>query len=110
MAQYILGRMPQAVLLLLLIVLFVFGLTLLLPGRPLAESASDPTASPADLQQLRHLFGLDQPAAVRYVAWLGGCCAETSAFSYRHLLGATCSGRRKRPRLGWRFRPAYSSS
>jgi peptide/nickel transport system permease protein len=72
MQQYVVGRIAQAVLLLLLITLFVFGLTLLLPGGPLADFASDPGVSPADLQRLRQLYGLDQPVPVRYLFWLEG--------------------------------------
>ena len=71
MQRYIIVRLAQAVPLLLLITLLVFGLTLLLPGGPLSEFASDPSMTAADLQQLRHDYGLDQPAPVRYLHWLG---------------------------------------
>ncbi|HEY1293507.1 MAG TPA: ABC transporter permease [Chloroflexota bacterium] len=71
MQRYILTRLVQAVPLLLLITVIVFSLTLLLPGGPLAEFASEPSVSPADLQQLRQYYGLDEPAPVRYLQWLG---------------------------------------
>jgi peptide/nickel transport system permease protein len=82
MQRYVLGRLAQAVPLLLLITLLVFGLTLLLPGGPLAQFASDPSMSAADLQQLRHYYGLDQPAPVRYVQWLGGMLRGDFGNSY----------------------------
>jgi peptide/nickel transport system permease protein len=72
MRRYVLGRLIQAVPLLLLITIFVFGLTLLLPGGPLAQNAIDSNMTAADIQQLNHLYGLDQPAPVRYFRWLGG--------------------------------------
>jgi peptide/nickel transport system permease protein len=72
MQRYVLMRLVQAIPLLLVITLLVFGLTLLLPGGPLAQFASDPSMSASDLQQLRHDYGLDQPVPVRYLEWLGG--------------------------------------
>jgi peptide/nickel transport system permease protein len=71
MQRYMLGRLAQALPLLLLITLVVFGLTLLLPGGPLAEYTTDPSMTAADLQQLSHYYGLDQPAPARYLRWLG---------------------------------------
>jgi peptide/nickel transport system permease protein len=53
-----------------LITLLVFGLALLLPGGRLSQFASDPSMTAANLQQLKHYYGLDQPAPVRYVLWL----------------------------------------
>ena len=82
MQRYVLGRLSQAVPLLLLITLLVFGLTLLLPGGPLAQFTADPSMSAADLLQLRHYYGLDQPAPVRYVQWLGGMLRGDFGTSY----------------------------
>src|SRR5215471_12566263 len=82
MQRYILGRLGQAVPLVFLITLLVFGLTLLLPGGPLAEFASDPSMSAADLQQLRHYYGLDQPPPVRYLEWLGAMLHGDFGTSY----------------------------
>ena len=82
MQRYVLGRLVQAVPLLLLITLLVFGLTLLLPGGPLAQYAADPSISAADLQQLRHYYGLDQPAPVRYLQWLGSMLRGDFGISY----------------------------
>ena len=82
MQQYVLMRMAQAVALLLLITLLVFGLTLLLPGGPLAQFAAEPSMTAADLQQLRHYYGLDQPPPVRYVQWLGAMLSGDFGKSY----------------------------
>jgi peptide/nickel transport system permease protein len=41
------------------------------PGGPLAPYLQNPHITPADIERLRHNFGLDQPLPVRYVRWLG---------------------------------------
>jgi peptide/nickel transport system permease protein len=82
MPRYVLTRLAQAVPLLLILTLLVFGLTLLLPGGPLAQFASDPSMSATDLQQLRHYHGLDQPAPVRYLEWLGAMLHGDFGTSY----------------------------
>jgi peptide/nickel transport system permease protein len=90
MQGYVFGRLGQAVPLLLLITLLVFGLTLLLPGGLLAQYADNPSMSAADLQQLRHYYGLDQPAPVRYIQWLGAMLHGDLGTSYAsHELVAT---------------------
>jgi peptide/nickel transport system permease protein len=82
MQRYVLGRFAQAVPLLLLITVLVFGLTLLLPGGPLAQFAADPSMSAADFQQLSRYYGLDQPGPVRYARWLGGMLQGDFGTSY----------------------------
>jgi len=82
MQRYVLMRLAQTMPLLVLITLLVFGLTLLLPGGPLAQFASDPSLSPADLQQLRHDYGLDEPAPLRYAQWLGAMLRGDFGNSY----------------------------
>jgi len=41
------------------------------PGGPLGPYLQNPHITPADIERLRHNFGLDQPLPVRYVRWLG---------------------------------------
>ena len=41
------------------------------PGGPLAPYLQNPHITPADIERLKHNFGLDQPLPVRYVRWLG---------------------------------------
>jgi len=95
MQRYVLGRLAQGVSLLLLITLLVFGLTLVLPGGPLAQFAADPGVSAADLQQLNHYYGLDQPAPVRDLLWLGGMLRGDFGTSYAsHQPVATLIGER----------------
>jgi len=41
------------------------------PGGPLGPYLQNPHITPADIERLRHNFGLDQPLPVRYMRWLG---------------------------------------
>jgi peptide/nickel transport system permease protein len=40
------------------------------PGGPLGPYLQNPHITPADIERLKHNFGLDQPLPVRYVRWL----------------------------------------
>ncbi len=71
MLRLIAARMAYAVLTLLAISLIVFAGTSLLPG-DVASALLGQSATPEALAALRGALHLDQPAAVRYVAWLGG--------------------------------------
>lgn len=71
----VLRRLGLYALTLLLASLLVFLATEVLPGDALEVSlTADEYAlmSPADLARKRHELGLDRPAALRYVEWLGG--------------------------------------
>ena len=41
------------------------------PGGPLGPYLQNPHITPADIERLRHNFGLDQPLPIRYLRWLG---------------------------------------
>ncbi len=41
------------------------------PGGPLAPYLQNPHITPADIERLKHNFGLDQPLPIRYARWLG---------------------------------------
>jgi peptide/nickel transport system permease protein len=75
MTNYIIRRLGEAVLLLLILSLLIFLVMRLLPGDPvlmlitgdeLAETSGE------KLAQLRHEFGLDKPLPVQYATWLKG--------------------------------------
>jgi peptide/nickel transport system permease protein len=84
MAKYILRRLLQAVPLLLIISLLVFGIVELAPGDA-AQMYIDPEkgADPEYIEQIRHSLGLDQPVHVRYLAWLGKTLSGDLGFSFR---------------------------
>ena len=64
-------RLLQVVPVILLATFIVFGLVELIPGDPAVTLAGEnPTAERID--QIRAIYGLDQPFLLRYVRWLAG--------------------------------------
>jgi peptide/nickel transport system permease protein len=72
MATYALRRILQAIPLLLGVAVLSFTLIQFLPGGPLTLLAHNPRATPAQVQQIAHNLGLDQPGYVQFFKWLGG--------------------------------------
>jgi peptide/nickel transport system permease protein len=68
---FLLRRLAGFVLTLLAATLVVFAVLDLLPGNA-AEVVLGDSATPESLAALEKKLGLDQPAAVRYVQWVGG--------------------------------------
>jgi peptide/nickel transport system permease protein len=75
MIAYIVRRLLLGILVLILVTIFIFLVMRLLPGDPLmlfvAQSQIE-NISPADLDRLRHEFGLDASLPVQYIRWIGG--------------------------------------
>ncbi len=71
MTRLILGRIGAALVSLLLVSVAVFAITALLPG-DVAEELLGQAATPEAVAGLRTALGLDLPAPLRYVNWLGG--------------------------------------
>ncbi|NEO25454.1 MAG: ABC transporter permease [Kamptonema sp. SIO4C4] len=69
---YILKRLAQAIVTLLLASVLSFFIIQLAPGDYLAPLTQDPSISPETLAQLKARYGLDQPAWVQYGKWLWG--------------------------------------
>ncbi len=70
MTQYILRRLLLMVPVAFLVTIIVFTLLRLTPGDPVLVYAGE-ERDPETLNQLRHIYGLDQPMPVQYVAWIG---------------------------------------
>ncbi|KAA2211853.1 ABC transporter permease [Teichococcus oryzae] len=69
----LLWRLPQIALTLVLLSLAAWFAIGLMPGDPVSLAMiSDPRLTPADIERLRALHGLDQPLIERYLAWAGG--------------------------------------
>jgi peptide/nickel transport system permease protein len=66
---YIVRRLLLMVPVALLVTVIVFALTRLSPGDPVLVYAGE-ERDPAQLAQIRHSLGLDQPLPVQYAAWL----------------------------------------
>ena len=99
MTTYIIRRLIQALVVLIMVTLLIFFIMRLLPGDPLliylAQSAELEAMPPEMLDQLRHQFGLDRPLMVQYFTWIGGVLRGdfgTSIF-YHHDVGALMAQR-----------------
>lgn len=73
MGTYIVRRLVQAILVILIITFLVFIVIRLLPGDPillyLSEQQTD-TMSEEQLNKVRAEFGLDKPLPVQYLNWI----------------------------------------
>jgi peptide/nickel transport system permease protein len=68
--RYIARRATEALPLLLLVSMILFGM-IQLTGDPLAAYTVDSTITAEDMVRLRHFYGLDQPVPIQYLRWLG---------------------------------------
>jgi peptide/nickel transport system permease protein len=75
MTTYLIRRLLQGVVVLILVTLFIFLIMRLLPGDPIQLFVGQGEASKATAEELikaRHEFGLDKPLPLQYLDWLGG--------------------------------------
>jgi peptide/nickel transport system permease protein len=71
MGRYVIRRLLQAAVLLLIISTIGFGLYKVVPNSPFqAELALNPEASPEDLARLEAKYGLDRPIPEQYLVWI----------------------------------------
>lgn len=68
---YVANRLLQALLTVFLVSLVIFLLFQIIPGDPILSRLGD-ASDPALEEALRSQFGLDQPALMRYLGWMGG--------------------------------------
>jgi peptide/nickel transport system permease protein len=86
MARFLIDRLLQSLLVLLVVSFFVYLLIGLMPGDPIdLMIQSNPNLTPADAARLRALYGLDQPIVARYWNWLSA--ALGGDFGYSRLFG-----------------------
>jgi peptide/nickel transport system permease protein len=70
MTTYILRRILQAIPIMFLLSVFLFGVVRLMPGGPLAQAERNPNVTPEQLAALRVRLGLDQPLPIQYIKWI----------------------------------------
>jgi peptide/nickel transport system permease protein len=70
MTTYIIRRVVQAIPIMFLLSVFLFGVVRLMPGGPLAQAERNPNVTPEQLALLRARLGLDQPLPVQYAKWI----------------------------------------
>jgi peptide/nickel transport system permease protein len=85
MGGYILRRVVQAAVVLLVMSFIIYSLIGLMPGDPIDVMLSTmPNITPEQVAQLRHVYGLDQPLLLRYWHWLGAALRGDFGFSRLH--------------------------
>ena len=81
MLRFILSRLAQSLIVLLVMSFLIYGLIGLMPGDPIDIMVnSNPGYSAQDVARLRAQYGLDQPLVLRYWHWLSA--AATLDFGY----------------------------
>ena len=74
MRTFLIRRLVQNILLLLIISVIVYGILYLVPGGPFDQlnfGAVSAAAAAAQVKRLNELLGLDKPLHERYLSWLG---------------------------------------
>ena len=69
MRGFLLNRLSQSLVLLVIVSIIGFGILNLLPGGPLAQFGLDPGMTQQDIERLKGLLGLDRPIWVQYLDW-----------------------------------------
>lgn len=82
--RYLLRRAWHALFLLIGVSLLSFLFAELAPGDYLAEMRLNPQISPQTLAGLRSQYGLDEPLALRYLAWLKSVAQGEFGFSFAY--------------------------
>jgi len=71
MGLFILRRIAQTLVVLLIMSFIIYGLIGLMPGDPIdIMAASMPGVTPEVVAKLKAIYGLDQPLMLRYWRWL----------------------------------------
>jgi len=81
MIRFLLRRCGQALVVLVLVTIIVFGLTRLLPGGP-ARAILGTHATPSNIAAFNRENGLDAPLPAQYWHWLSGVVTGNFGFSY----------------------------
>lgn len=83
MSAFLLRRLGQAVLLLLIVSMIGFAILHLAPGGPLSQFAAGGEMTQADLDRLAEQLGLNRPLPVQYAEWLWRMLRGDWGVSYR---------------------------
>lgn len=90
MTAYILRRLLQTVVVILLLSYFCYLLMTLMPGDPVDEMImANPEITSADIDRLRALHGLDQPVWVRYWNWASSIAGGDLGYSRTYRVPVT---------------------
>src|SRR5215468_8245809 len=82
MTRFILQRLVETLVVLLVMSFVIYALIRLMPGDPIdLMLTADPKLTAADVARLKALQGLDQPLIDRYLAWLTAAAHGDFGFS-----------------------------
>lgn len=70
MTTYITRRLLQAIPIMFLLSVFLFGIVRLMPGGPLAQAERNPSVTAEQLAAMRIRLGLDEPLPIQYAKWI----------------------------------------
>ncbi len=70
MHTYAIRRILQAIPILFILSVLLFGIVRMTPGGPLAAAERNPNISKEQIQKMRARLGLDQPLPVQYLRWV----------------------------------------
>ena len=85
MSRFVIRRLLQTLLVLLVMSFVIYGLIGLMPGDPIdLMMASNPGMTPEAAANLRAIYGLDQPLMLRYLHWLLAALHGDLGFSRVH--------------------------
>jgi len=85
MFRFLVLRLIQALVVLLIMSFVIYGLIGLMPGDPIDLMISaDPHLTPDDAARLKAIYGLDRPLLERYGAWLGAALEGDLGYSRLH--------------------------
>lgn len=82
MTRFVLRRLLESTILLLLLSLLVFSLFKLIPGDYLAEMEMNPQIPAERVEELRSRYGLNQPVWQQYGSWLIGLTSGRLGYSF----------------------------
>lgn len=83
MSRFLLRRVGQALILLLLVSVIGFAILHLAPGGPLSQFAAGGDMTQADLDRIARQLGLDRPLPIQYLDWLWRMVGGDWGRSYR---------------------------
>ncbi|AWN47568.1 diguanylate cyclase [Methylobacterium terrae] len=69
MHRFLLGRLVQSAVLLVIVSVIGYVILGLIPGGPLSQFGLDPGLTAADIERLKEQMGLNQPLWLRYLDW-----------------------------------------
>lgn len=90
MINFILRRIVQTLIVIVILSYVCFGLMSLMPGDPIEMMISaNPKITTADVERLRSFYGLDQPIYKRYLNWVGDIIKGDLGYSRTYRIPVT---------------------